>query len=765
MNLPSRNSNPMPPKRTRQRATEFETETTDPSPSTRGVRRFEKIVPFFLGLLLALTIFLPGEQVERGGVFHLPAILWLSAVIGVVWIKRRSPEPRWHFNRLDAVAYAFFAWVVASQLWSLLPDHGGAPRPTLNLLSAWLGMAAAWFVFRQTLRDRLLNATVLSLVLAVLGAEALTGLFQYFVTIPETQRFLEKAPEAAIRQLDPSLRPDSPEWSLLVNRLKTAGPMGTYPLTNSLGGLLGVAFLFLLALPLYQNLSENTLDRFRRDQGKGILLVAGYLALLGALGFCLLLTRCRSAFVAVAFGLVLVAADQARRRFASSLRKRLVPLLVAGLLLAAGIGILAFAAPGKAVLDGARRSLGFRLEYWAASLDMVRDHPLLGCGSGNFKQNYMRYKLPGASEEISDPHHFAVELAAVAGLPALLLFLALFGLVFWRQRRLPEGPDTESEVESVLAGKAGEVGLFLGGFLGCLLAFLLSLYGEAVIDVEAVPFAALCLLLVFTLSRCVPRPLRMPPALLGITLLVLFVHLSAAGGISVTSTAIFLWLFGALLLNGSEEGQPGRPLSGRAVFYLSVFAVFGIMVAHTAGFRPVLESQALESRVQTLSDPRERLFQLRRARDADPWSAEIRLQIASECFALWTRQPSDEHLRAETLAFQRGAIRLNPRSSGYRFIFAERLFGMAEQTGDAELRQEALRLYREAVELYPTQAKIRAPFAWALWKSGEHDEALRERTEALRLDALTPHADQKLPSPWRDILTDEIRWAKPVAPE
>ena len=51
---------------------------------------------------------------------------------------------------------------------------------------------------------------------------------------------------------------------------------------------------------------------------------------------------------------------------------------------------------------------------------MIHDHPWLGCGPGNFGDYYTQYKLPIASEEIKDPHNFLFEVAANAGLPALL---------------------------------------------------------------------------------------------------------------------------------------------------------------------------------------------------------------------------------------------------------------------------------------------------------------------------------------------------------
>ena len=66
----------------------------------------------------------------------------------------------------------------------------------------------------------------------------------------------------------------------------------------------------------------------------------------------------------------------------------------------------------------ASKSFGYRLQYWQSSLQMIADHPLVGCGPGNFQNVYTQYKLPEASEEVADPHNFLLEIWATAGTPA-----------------------------------------------------------------------------------------------------------------------------------------------------------------------------------------------------------------------------------------------------------------------------------------------------------------------------------------------------------
>ena len=138
------------------------------------------------------------------------------------------------------------------------------------------------------------------------------------------------------------------------------------------------------------------------------------------LAACLVLTRSRSGCIAAGVGLVLVWLLVRRRRFRLGWR---VPAVVAVLLAAAvAVGTL-----HRERLAQASKSFGYRLQYWQSSLEMIADHPWLGCGPGNFQDAYTRYKLPEASEEIADPHNFLLEIWATAGTPAAIAFLAVLG--------------------------------------------------------------------------------------------------------------------------------------------------------------------------------------------------------------------------------------------------------------------------------------------------------------------------------------------------
>ncbi len=704
--------------------------------------------------LLALTVFLSGEQMERSGVFHLPCILWLLTLlfyIGKPLLHKGGDVVRLHLSRLDLFVYAFFAWVMLSICVNLL--NGGAPRASLNLLSVWLSLAAAWFLFRQILHDSKTIHAVFAVLLAILLSEAFLGLFQQFIAIPATLRLFEANPQATIALVDPSIQAGSLAWERLVSRLTTAGPSGTYQLTNSLGGFLGTGLVCLLGFVFC----------WKKQNRNAYFSVQTNLVLLSvlAVALCFWLTKCRSAFVGVAVGGFLaafVAVNALRSHSINAMALVLdklfsfkhVSLIALVLLLLGGTCFLG-GNGGKSVLAGAKRSLGVRVEYWMASSVLIRDYPLFGCGSGNFKQTYTRYKLPQSTEEIADPHNFLVEIAAVAGLPALFfLVVPLSTLVF----RAFLGRFSH-ESQSVIAGPTDrQCCLIYGaGFVGCLFAFLISFHGEAPMDfmapVFAVPAFAFVYFIAFGTNRKILETPLIPRSLLAITLIVLSVHLLAAGGISATNTAIIFWLLAALLANRDAMFQRQIDVDRKTTILTCIGLVVLLLFVYFTGMRPVLLAKTHAARAD--SAPQLALQERAMAADKDPFSAMHHEAWATEMFRQWLAQPSNASLPRDMIHTQDTALRLDPRSAVLRLTFAQRLEmmyenGMNNKSGDAAFRDQATLLYREAIERYPNNARYRAAFALFLLKTAPKNiEALKQRDEALRLDDLMSDTAQKLP--------------------
>jgi len=92
---------------------------------------------------------------------------------------------------------------------------------------------------------------------------------------------------------------------------------------------------------------------------------------------------------------------------------------------------------------------GGRMFVWKHSVEVIQDHPVFGVGMGNFKEAYAA-KLPPetpAFRRYTHAHNDALNVAAIAGIPGLLVFVALWLTAlgyFWvgyrRRRELSDEP-------------------------------------------------------------------------------------------------------------------------------------------------------------------------------------------------------------------------------------------------------------------------------------------------------------------------------------
>ena len=268
---------------------------------------------------------------------------------------------------------------------------------------------------------------------------------------------------------------------------------------------------------------------------------------------------------------------------------------------------------GNDLAARASKSFGYRLQYWQSSVRMIADHPLLGCGPGNFQNVYTRYKLPEASEEVADPHNFLLEIWATAGTPAMLAFLAVLACFAVEGGRkngqwavgsgqplvgmavaLPslvgsEGaavqlppqhravgcgqPSPESLIpnpQSPIPGSSPDASrhVLLGGALGFVLSVPFGLLSAAppsvmVIDLGfAQPALPAAVLLGLPLAAAAIALLwgwiahgRWSPRLPAIGVVVVLVDLLATGGIGLPSVAGTFWLLLALGLVGQQPRE------------------------------------------------------------------------------------------------------------------------------------------------------------------------------------------------------------------
>jgi len=191
----------------------------------------------------------------------------------------------------------------------------------------------------------------------------------------------------------------------------------SHPLT--FGNYMVTASLFCLGLAF---------SRFRKPVGwKHVLIITA--GLLGALTTAI--ANSRGPALALMCGLILL----------SVLVRRLSVALIG---LALVVVIATSSSPGfvdrleeKFRVDTKLRYEGGRFFIWNNSLKIIRDHPILGVGQGNFKTEYVKHLRPdiGRHRKYTHAHCDILNVAAIAGIPGLILYLGLWGAIlasFWR---------------------------------------------------------------------------------------------------------------------------------------------------------------------------------------------------------------------------------------------------------------------------------------------------------------------------------------------
>ncbi len=727
--------------------------------------------PWLLPAATALWVARPLYPSESAAVQGdgLPAVMfWL--VLLVVWFSGAIRQPRFHMRCgwVDLVLLAAVVWHTVSAIW--WAGHA-SPRPAINMLWEWLGFAASFFLIRQLAAGPRECRALMAVACGVAVGLAAFGLYQYWYEMPATRAAYQANPEKALAEAGLSLPPGSPERLMFENRLASVEPTATFALTNSLAGLLApwiVVFAGLMVpgratgrkspdslgpMETHSGRPNARPEHGRRpasaprprSASRGFAL-GGALACAVVVAACLLLTKSRSAYLATLLGLGMVG-----WMWRGGSRRLLWRAIAAAILLAAALvaGVCAVGGLDREVLTEARKSLGYRAQYWQSSLAMIADHPALGCGPGNFQDAYKLYKLPDASEEIADPHNFLVEICATAGAPAMLAFVAALVGFFVVVLREPRPTRDQGTPEAIPHDAERPELVYLAAAAGFVLALPLSVISPAPPGLPLFLVAMPCV--GWTLASLWNRALEgsHPPALPAVGVAVLLVHLSASGGIGFAGVAGSLWLLMAIGLS-SADGWKSRILPKWTAWVALTATGIAALACYATGYRPVLRCQAALERALRHSAEAER--HLLEAAHADPWAFQPWNQLAAHAFHVWKTNPQDENALRRFQEYTDQLLARAPLASSLWEDAGDRYFQIHEATKQEQHLRLCETCLRRAVELYPHRASLRARLALALRKAGNLAGYEEERTRALELDQITPHLDKKLSKELREAL-------------
>jgi hypothetical protein len=686
----------------------------------------------------------------------------------------------WRFTAADLAVLALGLIILATT------RHAADRRIAWNLAWEWLGVTIAYLLARSLPRAPRESLWLANLLAATATAVAAYGLYQVAEVLPETRRAYLENPEATLRQAGVSTDPAA-RRQFEDRLLGSLEPTGPYALANSLAGVLLLPTAVVLALWAASWQSHPRAWS-----------ITALSPILLCLFCCLLLTKSRTAYVGLAVAVAWLAWTQRR----SVSPKMKLALAACGLVGIAGL-IAVLVATGQLdpqVLTEARKSLGYRWEYWVGTRRVLEDNGAWwrGLGPGNFSGSYLQHKLPQASEGISDPHNFLLEVWSTGGLFALLALVA--ALVLGLAQALSAfGPNDKDEPQlhstwssGLLSAAAGIGGLALGW----------AFRPDLATDVMRWLVMGCSWILAMLCLEWRAWPARKVAIGLSAGVLGIVVSLLGAGGIGFSPVALMLWVGLALGLNVRVDRPCGRVREGSsrtasAVWLACLAALGGTWLGTMApAFSAAASIDAGERHLRRARDDWSRaaaglptsVTEAERARLAYA-EAEHSFRAAGDAFRGATRADQfgtrgwEHWAMAELMAWRaRGAptglddlvwhrvdsmLRQgmtrprNPDSLALQALRARMAGELLAVPGwpQAErdrLQADRLDATRALARLNPTSAAVQAALSEAAAGAGRNSEAIEAARRALDLDRITPHIDKKLPDSLRKRMRERI---------
>jgi len=737
---------------------------------------FDYLAGALLGAVVICRLLTPTDAAAVGETLWIAQLSLLALVVWAVAVYR-SGGWRLQFHWADAAVLLLCLGHVAGAL--IVIATTGDKRASLNMLWEWCGAAATYFLLRWRLPTAPERRTLLLAVAASAVSLSGLGIWQHYGGFAESRQHYAQL-KAEMQSLEESGRPADPraavEWErtlhdlraqfvhmglpgddaarmLWEERLKSTEPIGLFALANTLGGLLACCAVIWLSALAY---ADRNVPRW--------LFAAGGFATLVLL-FCLLLTKSRTALVGLLAGLAAWAVGAGSWRSAG--RRRLGWPLAAGTAVAIGLVSIAWATGGldRFVLTQSAKSLRYRLEYWHGTWSMLAESPrnwIFGVGPGNFRQNYLQFKLPQSSEEVADPHNMLLDAWANGGIVAVL---GLAGVCAAGLRPVFRGPlnnpdHTSSASRTVEGGyPSWRDGILAGGALGHLAVLVPGGSGD-----ETIVLLLMGWLCVVTICR----PLYgrdLPSFVYGAAFTALGVHLLGAGGLGMPGIVQLLML---MVVLGGPIDRPGGWDSGRDLQTLSRWPIIAIGLAGLALYLgcwfttliPVYTARAAISAGDSALFDEGRVSkaerEFHRAADADPWSSIPYERLAQLAFQSWlaSDRTGNESFN-RSIAWQNDAILRNPRHAGGYRMLGEMYLAKFKRTEEAADAIEAAAAFRHANALYPNHAQSQSELAESLWKAGEVEPARDAARRAFELDAINEqasHADKRLTAARQDLM-------------
>lgn len=665
-----------------------------------------------------------------------------------------------------ARSFGRWAWLIGGcvLMWLVVCTYlAGAendPRQAWHGFWQVVSLASCYLCARALLVRA--EARALATLLIATGAIALgsNGLYQVGVSLPQDRASYAADRVSVLRAME--IEPGSPQQQRFESRLESPEPYATFALTNSLAVVLSAGLVLLIGAA-----GMLVLDDFHKP-GWWLPKWATISILCGAalvVGVCWFLTRSRTAYVAMLIAAVYgcVQVYRARRSVGqtnSAMRSnRLVWWVGGGLCVASlSLGAWLLVRNDRLVLSEAPKSLAFRLEYWQATFEMIREHGWFGVGLGNFQSYYPQYKLEVASEEIADPHNWLFDVAATLSVPVAIALVGWLAWLFqqpWRRPLDQSEPTTAPEsakytLRALLVGAMGGgvlCGLLLSLLTGTNLGLTFATWGCAAVLASAM-WPAIKLL--FTRDRGVSGVMLARTSALAMLVCLLASGSWQASGIGVP-LAVLLALSSPAACARQELSGVGLLKYRRQALGGVALAGAGLLVFVFQSWLPVTQHWKYMQQATQADSFLTRITSAERAIDADPldtqaigWLARGQAILAMSA----SRTDFEPAAREACEAFDRWLSRDRHRFTNWVQAgdSALELAAAAEEKGlpASDLLEKATQYYAGAVERNPSSARLHGQLAVTAGFVGDWASFEREAAEAVRLSEGTPHLDRKL---------------------
>ena len=659
------------------------------------------------------TPLVPSEAVRDGqGILLIAGWLVVFACWVFVGCLRPVIQIRWRW-----VDTAVLLFLVVFSISALMVRGDGNVRYALNTMWSWISMGVLFLGFRQWVCTPTTTRAICAAMIAVSVCLSAHGLHQYFVKLPALRREYEADKRRFLRQVGIQSPLQSAEVREFEDRLRSKEPLATFALTNSLAGFLTPWSVVALALLASGFRGTGRQWLYRTAVAVGLITIVG----------CLVLTKSRAAYIACVVAAFLLTAGAWRKGQRIGWQR---PLLGFGAMVLLVVGAVVTRGLDWRVVTEATKTLQFRLQYWEATLGVIRNNPFWGCGPGNFQQHSAALKLPQASETIADPHNFLLEVWAISGTVGLLslAFVAATTVVLWHQRtRAPiaESVRSDASLEEPIWWVYASCGIVP------IVVFAASILFGGVPDKSlmwiGMPAGAVLLALLYTWIKRGELESRW----IVIAGFALLLNLLAAGGIGFPGVGQGVWVLLALIANHLDSRPPREWGRKPQLGLVLVVLVVGGFFWHSM-YRPVTRFQPFLIAGQEHQQRGSYQLAIEHFRSA------ARIDSASvQPWRLLANLYQATNNRGEMQQAIEETLHRDPQS-----------YALHQQMAELWLREglpdRALPLLQRAVELYPNSGINHAQLAWVYHLAGRTTAARNHAGMALKLDLLNPHLEQKL---------------------